>query len=189
MKNDLFNQTLLRKYSKDFKLTLTKHELILKHIQKMDQGQFEAETKNYIYFYEVWLKDILGYDLDENVLVDEKEEHGRGKSEFILKSGDKKFMVVELKDQKTDLDKPQNRVNDKRTPVDQAFDYAQHTGDIDWILVSNYNEFRLYNWHKKGQYISFKVSELLDKTLLSYFLLSFSKKSHIETGYIDRLMD
>jgi hypothetical protein len=189
MKNDLFNQTLLRKYSKDFKLTLSKHELILKHIQKMDQGQFEAETKNYIYFYEVWLKDILGYDLDENVLVDEKEEHGRGKSEFILKSGDKKFMVVELKDQKTDLDKPQNRVNDKRTPVDQAFDYAQHTGDIDWILVSNYNEFRLYNWHKKGQYISFKVGELLDKTLLSYFLLSFSKKSHIETGYIDRLMD
>ena len=189
MKNDLFNQTLLRKYSKNFKLTLSKHELILKHIQKMDQGQFEAETKNYIYFYEVWLKDILGYDLDENVLVDEKEEHGRGKSEFILKSGDKKFMVVELKDQKTDLDKPQNRVNDKRTPVDQAFDYAQHTGDIDWILVSNYNEFRLYNWHKKGHYISFKVGELLDKTLLSYFLLTFSKKSHIETGYIDKLMD
>jgi tRNA1(Val) A37 N6-methylase TrmN6 len=155
----------------------------------MDQGQFEAETKNYIYFYEVWLKDILGYDLDENVLVDEKEEHGRGKSEFILKSGDKKFMVVELKDQKTDLDKPQNRFNDKRTPVDQAFDYAQHTGDIDWILVSNYNEFRLYNWHKKGHYISFKVGELLDKTLLSYFLLSFSKKSYIDTGYIDKLMD
>ena len=98
-------------------------------------------------------------------------------------------MVVELKDQKTDLDKPQNRVNDKRTPVDQAFDYAQHNGDIDWIFVSNYNEFRLYNWHKKGQYISFKVGELLDKTILSHFLLSFSKKSHIETGYIDKLMD
>ena len=42
-------------------------------------------------------------------LIDEKEEEGRGKSEFILKSGDKKFMVVELKDQKTDLDKPQNQ--------------------------------------------------------------------------------
>jgi hypothetical protein len=98
-------------------------------------------------------------------------------------------MVVELKDQKTDLDKPQNRVNDKRTPVDQAFDYAQHTGDIEWILVSNYDEFRLYNWHKKGQYISFKAEELLDKTLFSYFMLSFSKKSYIETGYIDKLMD
>jgi hypothetical protein len=98
-------------------------------------------------------------------------------------------MVVELKDQKTDLDKSQNRVNDKRTPVDQAFDYAQHTGDIDWILVSNYNEFRLYNWHKKGHYISFSAKELLDKTLFSHFMLSFSKKSYIETGNIDRLMD
>ena len=163
--------------------------LLVKHIEKLEEGQFEAETKNYIYFYEVWLKDILGYDLEDNILFDEKEGEGRGKSEFILKSGDKKFMVVELKDQKTDLDKPQNRVNDKRTPVDQAFDYAQHTGDIDWILVSNYNEFRLYNWHKKGHYISFTANELLDKTLFSYFMLSFSKKSYIDTGYIDKLMD
>jgi hypothetical protein len=189
MKNDLFNQTLLRKYSKNFKLTPSKHDLILKHIEKLEECQFEAETKNYIYFYEVWLKGILGYDLDENILIDEKEEEGQGKSEFILKYGDKKFMVVELKDQKTDLDKNQHRVNDKRTPVDQAFDYAQHTGDIDWIFVSNYNEFRLYNWHKKGHYISFKASELLDKTLFSYFMLSFSKESYIETGYIDKLMD
>ncbi len=56
-------------------------------------------------------------------------------------------------------------------------------------LVSNFNEFRLYNWHKKGHYISFNVAELIDKTLFSYFMLTFSKKSYIETGYIDRLMD
>ena len=188
MKNDLFNQTLMRKYSNNFKLTVSKHELILKHIQKMDQGQFEAETNNHIYFYEVWLRDFLGYNLDVNIISDDKEERTRSKTEFILKSGDKKFMVVELKNQKTDLDKPQTKVNDKRTPVDQAFDYAQHMGDIDWIFVTNYNEFRLYNLSKKDQYISFKVGELLDKTILSFFLLSFSKKSHIETGYIDKLM-
>lgn len=99
MKNDLFNQTLLRKYSKNFKLTPSKHEIILKQIEKLEEGQFEAETKNYIYFHEVWLKGILGYDLDENILIDEKEEDGRGKSEFILKSDDKKFIVVEHKDQ------------------------------------------------------------------------------------------
>ena len=73
MKNDLFNQTLMRKYSKHFKLTPSQHELILKHIEKIEDGQFEAETKNYIYFYEVWLKGILGYDLDENVLVEDKK--------------------------------------------------------------------------------------------------------------------
>lgn len=26
-----------------------------------------------------------------------------------------------------DLDKPQNRANDKRSPVEQAFGYAQHS--------------------------------------------------------------
>jgi hypothetical protein len=34
---------------------------------------------------------ILGYDLDENILFDDKEVKGRVKSEFILKSGDKNF--------------------------------------------------------------------------------------------------
>ncbi len=91
-------------------------------------------------------------------------------------------MVVELKGSEADLDKPQNRANDKRTPVDQAFDYAQHTGDIDWILVSNYNEFRLYNWHTKGKYISFTSEELLEKDVFSYFMLSFSQYSHISSS-------
>ena len=44
MKNDLFNQTLLLKYSKDFKLTPSKHDLLVKHIEKLENGQFEAET-------------------------------------------------------------------------------------------------------------------------------------------------
>ena len=59
---------------RNFKLTPSKYELNLKHIEKLGEGQFEAETKNYIYFYEVWLKGILGYDLDENIIIDEKEE-------------------------------------------------------------------------------------------------------------------
>ena len=33
-------------------------------------------------------------------------------------------VVIELKDANTDLDKPQNRKYDKRTPVEQAFSYA-----------------------------------------------------------------
>ena len=67
-------------------------------------------------------------------------------------------MVIELKGSNANLDKPQNRKADKRTPVDKAFDYAKRSGDIDWIFVSNYNEFRLYNWHKKEHlYMSSKL--------------------------------
>jgi len=162
---------------KELQLNVTRHDLIKNHLSKLGNGDFKSETSNYLYFYEIILKEILGYDLQENILFDEKEDAGRGKSEFVLKNGDKKFMVVELKGSDADLDKPQNRINDKRTPVDQAFDYAQHTGDIDWILVSNYNEFRLYNWHTKGKYISFTSEELLEKDVFSYFMLSFSKRA------------
>lgn len=174
---------------KDLQLNVTKHDLIKEHLSKLENGDFKSETSNYLYFYETILKEILGYNLQENILFDEKEEVGRGKSEFVLKNGDKKFMVVELKGSDSDLDKPQNRANDKRTPVDQAFDYAQHTGDIDWILVSNYNEFRLYNWHTKGKYISFTIGELLEKDVFSYFMLCFSKRAYIDTNLIEKLFE
>lgn len=89
-------------------------------------------------------------------------------------------MVINLKGSEADLDKPQQRKNDKRTPVDQAFDYAKRSGDINWILVSNYDEFRLYNWHKKQhQYISFKAKELKDPEIFKSFMLVLSKFSTI----------
>ena len=47
-------------------------------------------------------------------------------------------VVIELKDSRTNLDRPQNRKNDKRTPVEQAFDYASKTaGACKWVIVSN----------------------------------------------------
>jgi hypothetical protein len=76
-----------------------------------------------------------------------------------------RILVVEFNDQKPDLDKP------------------QHTGDIDWIFVANYNELWLYNWYKKGQYILF-TDENLDKTFFSCFMLSFAKESYINTGVL-----
>jgi hypothetical protein len=95
MDNYLFNKNLMEKLArdKDLQLNVTKHDLIKKHLEKLDNGDFKSETSNYLYFYDVILKQILGYDLHENILFDEKEDAGRGKSEFVLKSGDKKFMV------------------------------------------------------------------------------------------------
>jgi len=180
----------MKKYAQDkaFKLTIPKHDLIKKHAEKVENADFKSEVSSYLYFYD-FIKEILGYDREENILFDEKEDKGRGKSEFALKSGDKKFMVIELKNQTSDLDKPQNRVNDKRTPVDQAFDYAQHTGDINWILVSNFKEFRLYNWGKKSDnYICFTYEDLLDQEKFTYFMLAFSKTSHIEKDYPKKLL-
>jgi len=92
-------------------------------MKKVQNNEFKAETKNYINFYEYILKEMLGYST-KNIGFDEKVDDGIGKSEFVLKSNDRKFMVVELKGQDTDLDKKQTRKTDTRTPVDQAFGYC-----------------------------------------------------------------
>lgn len=186
MINDLFNQSLLKKYCKHFKLNPSKHDLIKEYLSKLESGDFKAETKNYLYFYDVVLKKLLGYKR-EDVLFDEKEDQGVGKSEFVLHADNKKFMIIELKGQGIDLDKKQKGRSDNKSPVEQAFGYAIHTGDVEWIMVSNYNEYRLYNYHDKTKYISFNASELIDKETYSYFMLALSKKSHLESDYIKRI--
>jgi type I restriction-modification system DNA methylase subunit len=70
-------------------------------------------------------------------------------------------VVIEIKDGRTDLDKPQNRLNDKRTPVEQAFSYvAKSGGNCKWVIVSNFKELRLYHASDQGRYELFDLVEL-----------------------------
>ncbi len=178
--------------NKAFQLTVQKHDFLKTHAEKVKNGDFKSEKSSYLYFYD-FLKEVLGYNREENILFEDKEALGRGKVEFVLKSADKhKFMVIELKDQTADLDKPQNRANDKRSPVDQAFSYAQHSdinNPIDWIMVSNFKEFRLYNYNERsGKYICFTYEDLLNKEKFKCFMVAFSKKSHILKRYPDKII-
>jgi hypothetical protein len=191
--NNLFNQPLMdkyiRKYKKELSLSHSRKESVLKWIKKLEKGELKEEVSNYGNFSRIILEDILDYDYEENIVENVKEQYGRGLSEFAIEKDNKKFMVIELKGSDSNLDKPQNRKADKRTPVDQAFDHAKRSGDIDWIFVSNYNEFRLYNWHKKEHlYISFKAEDLQDPETFSKFMLIFSKFSTIEHNLIDKLI-
>jgi len=191
--NNLFNQPLmnkyLRKYKKELSLSHSRKEAVLKWIKKLEKWELKDEVANYGNFSRIILEDILGYDYEENIVENVKEDYGMGLSEFAIKKVNKKFIVIELKGSDTDLDKPQSRKNDKRTPVDQAFDYAKRSGDIDWIFVSNYDEFRLYNWHKKEhQYISFKAEDLQNPETFKLFMLIFSKFSTIEHNLIEKLV-
>lgn len=190
MENTLFNQHRLNKFSKedeDFKLKVKQHDLIKAHIEKLERNKFQAETANYLYFFDIFLRDILGYDREKNIKFDEPVDEGARRSEFVLKDGDRKFMIVELKGQNVDLDKPQHG-HEGKTPVEQAYDYSLKTRSADWIMVSNYDEFRLYNWHRKNEHISFKAEELLDKEIFRQFMVAFSRKSHIDEGYADKLL-
>ncbi len=51
--------------------------------------------------------------------------------------------VGELKTPGTDLDAPQSRYP-YETPVEQAFRYARHQPGVEWVIVSDMDEIRLY---------------------------------------------
>ncbi len=73
------------------------------------------------------------------------------------------YAVIELKDATHDLDKPQKRQNDKRTPVEQAFSYAPKAGgSCKWVIVSNYLELRLYHHSDQSKYERFELSRLTE---------------------------
>lgn len=86
-------------------------------------------------------------------------------------------VVIELKDITTDLDAKQHRKNDKRTPIEQAFSYVHKSGKrCKWVVVSNYQELRLYHADSSGEYEHFVVANLTDDAEFKrfYFLLSAS---------------
>ncbi|TAE25517.1 MAG: restriction endonuclease subunit M [Candidatus Kapaibacterium sp.] len=79
--------------------------------------------------------------------------------------------VIELKGAKSDLDKPQNRKEDKRTPVEQAFAYGSKTGGkCRWVIVSNVVEIRLYHVTDQSRYERFELKTLHESAPLQRFL-------------------
>jgi hypothetical protein len=124
MKNNLFNESTIKKYSNKFVLTPEKRSKLERYIERVHNNEFKGETKGYPAFLK-FLEDILDYEEDKHISFDDNVDIGSDRVEFALKDTDGKFMVIELKGQNADLDKPQNRANDKRSPVEQAFGYAE----------------------------------------------------------------
>lgn len=149
--------------------------------------------------------DVLGYiysrGADEyNLEKEEKATTDSTKADgalgyFSLGSHDTRA-VIELKDASTDLDKPQNRKNDKRSPVEQAFSYASKSGGkCKWVIVSNFIEIRLYHSSDQSKYEVFNIPDLLKLDELKRFLFLLHKdrlicrtgESEIEKLFAQRL--
>lgn len=81
--------------------------------------------------------------------------------------------VIELKNARTALDKPQNRKDFKGSPVEQAFMYANKIGaDCQWVIVSNFLEIRLYQANDINKYESFDILSLtLDQEYNRFYYL------------------
>lgn len=159
------------------------------HNEEQLQARFATEVfektlgyKN-SFFNETW-----EYELERKTDVDgQKPDIVLG--EFTSEES-KVMAVVELKDFKYyDLDKKQNRVGDKRTPVEQGFGYApKFGGNCRWVLISNFNEIRLYDKNDENQYERFYIEDLEDDFELKRFLYLLSKENILDRK-LDNLID
>ena len=179
--NNLFNekkmQELINKYGNDLVVSAPKKNPVETWIEKLNAGELESEKDNYFNFRDIILIDLLGYDRDD--IIYEKNIGNKGHPvEFTILNEDKEFAIIELKG--TTYENLEKRKNGKQSPVEQATNYASIKEATKWAIVSNYDEFRLFNPSYNEKYISFKFRQLEDENVLKKFLLIFSKISLID---------
>lgn len=152
------------------------------------QARFATEVFEKTLGYKNSFNETWEYELERKTDVDGQ------KPDIVLgefTSDESKVMaVVELKDFKYyDLDKKQNRVGDKRTPVEQGFGYApKFGGNCRWVLISNFNEIRLYDKNDENQYERFYIEDLEDDFEFKRFLYLLSKENILDRK-LDNLID
>ena len=80
-------------------------------------------------------------------------------------------------------------MGDKRTPVEQGFGYApKFGGNCRWVLISNFNEIRLYDKNDENQYERFYIEDLEDDFEFKRFLYLLSKENILDRR-LDNLID
>lgn len=191
IENNIFDEKLMKnfieKYKKSLKINNPETEPIHFWADKLNKDELTKERENYFIFAEVILKDLLGYNLKEDIKFEQSPTDNSRPVEFTLQQNKKDYAVMELKGTGTkDLNKRYNR---QESPIDQATVYASAKEETKWAIVSNYDEFRLFNPSSTNKYISFKFRDNLDEEILKKFLLVFSKPSLIELNLPTQLLE
>lgn len=192
----LFQRSLLEKYVDSCSDKRPDESPIIKVLEKWvgffegkgDLGESNLEQS----FNEDFFIKILGYTgppsecfnfLPKQATVEEASFPDFLMGAFRLKEGkfveDIRRVVGELKGPNKSLDRIDP--NRKKTPVEQAFDYARNNGIyVDWVIVSNLKTIRLYRNTSMWDYEEFEVKDfilngkLTDEFWKFYYLLSFN---------------
>lgn len=160
----------------------------------------ETELK-YLFFPDFFIK-ILGYTTATinmtkwTLNIEKKTETDSSKPDGILgfytniSSKQTTQVVIEFKDMNTNLDQKQKRSGkDYGTPVEQAFSYASKYDGCKWIIVSNFEEMRLYKLGRSQNYCErFFINDLTNEDEFKKFyillnadnLINENKKSLVE---------
>ncbi|MGA2296800.1 MAG: DNA methyltransferase, partial [FCB group bacterium] len=140
------------------------------------QGKFLDDIFSKILGYKDRIKNTETWNFNQEQLTTIDSKFADGSLGFFTKDTEDVRIVIELKNANTNLDEKQHRHNDTRTPVEQAFSYQHKTGSqCRWIIVSNYEEIRLYHNSSSTEYEVFIITELSnwEQFRRFYYLLSF----------------
>ena len=142
-----------------------KHEIETKSIYSKKEEQLQSDFLNDIfgkvleYAYERGL-DELNLEKEEKSKTDGTKPDGV--LGYLTNNNKDIRAVIELKDAYTNLDHKQNRKNDNRTPVEQAFSYVSKCGGkCKWVIVSNFIKIRLYPANDSSAYQAFNIIDLV----------------------------
>ncbi|GAA5819747.1 MAG: Pseudogene of N-6 DNA methylase [Methanobrevibacter sp. CfCl-M3] len=177
IKNNLLKLNTNKKYQKNIKILYNHKEALLEWYKKYEAKQFDDNNnENLLWFQKVILKDLLGYKFN----VDMKFNYPLNGSnvEFMIMKDNEPYIPVIVKTTGVNLD----------SLVEEAFDCANKGESIEWFIISNYNNIRLYNIKSFDNYIEFNVEDIYnDNSILKDFLLCFSKESMLEKDIISKL--
>ena len=153
------------------------------------KSEFESgKTQNYneeatkTAFIQPLLKDVLGWDVNNNDEVSPEERVSRDRVDYGLKINGKTVMFVEAKPVKADLDRH----------IEQAIKYGFNRRDVPFVMLTDFEGIMLFDTTIKPNFKNLKKGMKLDipwKEYLSSFdeLWILSKES-VLAGKLDELI-
>ena len=154
-----------------------------------DKNRTKEKSIQSLYLQRIF-EEILGYPsqlsgLDEyNLIIEPTTDYDStepdGALGFFSEKGKAVKAVIELKPSGTDLDKKQTSRKDQKSPVEQGFGYSYKFDGCIWVIISNFNEIRLYNTLRGIEfYEQFNIFNLQEDEEFKKFYFLLCKKNLI----------
>ena len=167
----LYDGKTIKKISTSVTLNEKQKKAAKEWLNLIKDKELQAEENNYFKFGGWILEDILGYPIREF-----KHEDGNVEFPFSDKNGTP-IIHFEVKGMKDSIFDTQDRKEEHRTPIKQAWDYLGKLGSK-FAVVTNYRDFYLFNngGYGKGHLFNFEdIEDNEDK--LKEFIALFSWES------------
>lgn len=179
-KNTLFNEITIKRLVSDTKLTAKQKRASQEWINLIEEGKLQKEKQGYLKFYDLILKDLLGY---VNI------KHEKEGVEFSYDKNGKNIVRIEAKGMDTkDLFLSQKRAREE-SPVQQLWRYMQlHASP--YGIVTNYQIFILFKYDVGStKYYLFDFQDIKSNpNKLEEFVAIFSREN-IDKGFVENLYE